>query len=83
VSRFRERVLGLSRTLLTAGAKSLIVSLWQVPDKAISYLMVEFYQELEKNSNKVRALCEAMLKTKAKYPGAANCSAFTIIVNPE
>jgi tetratricopeptide (TPR) repeat protein len=78
-----DGVLGLSRALITAGAKSLIVSLWQVPDKATSDLMVAFYQELEKNPDKARALRQAMLKTKEKYPGAANWAAFTIIGNPE
>jgi CHAT domain-containing protein len=62
-----DGVLGLSRALLTAGAKSLIVSLWQVPDKATSDLMVEFYQELEKNPDKARALRQAMLKNKEKH----------------
>ena len=78
-----DGVLGLSRAILTAGAKSLIVSLWQVDDDTTSYLMVEFYQELEKNPDKARALRQAMLKTKEKYPGAANWAAFTIIGNPE
>ena len=78
-----DGVLGLSRALLTAGAKSLIVSLWKVPDNETSDLMVEFYQQLEKNPDKARALRQAMLKTKEKHPGAAYWAAFTIIGNPE
>jgi CHAT domain-containing protein/Tfp pilus assembly protein PilF len=78
-----DGVLGLSRALLTAGAKSLVVSLWQVDDKATSDLMVEFYQQLEKNPDKARALRQAILKIKEKHPGAANWAAFTIIGNPE
>ncbi|NJL10207.1 MAG: CHAT domain-containing protein, partial [Calothrix sp. SM1_7_51] len=77
-----DGVLGLSRALITAGAKSLVVSLWQVPDQATSDLMVEFYQQLEKNPDKAIALRQAMLKTKEKHPGAVNWAAFTIIGNP-
>jgi CHAT domain-containing protein len=78
-----DGVLGLSRALLTAGAKSLVVSLWQVPDKATSDLMVEFYQQLEKNPDKASSLRQAMLKIKEKHPGVANWAAFTIIGNPK
>jgi CHAT domain-containing protein len=69
--------------LLTAGAKSLVVLLWQVPDKSTSYLMVEFYQQLQKNPDKVSSLRQAMLKTMKKHPGVVNWAAFTIIGNPE
>lgn len=78
-----DGVLGLSRALITAGAKSLVVSLWQVPDQATSDLMVEFYQQLEKKPDKAIALRQAMLKTKDLHPGAVNWAAFTIIGNPE
>jgi CHAT domain-containing protein len=78
-----DGVQGLSRALLTSGAKSLIVSLWEVPDQATSDLMAEFYRQLEKNPDKARALRQAMLKTKEKHPGAVNWAAFTIIGNPE
>jgi CHAT domain-containing protein len=78
-----DGVFGLSRALLTAGAKSLVVSLWEVPDAATSDLMVEFYKQLEKNSDKAASLRQAMLKTMQKHPGAANWASFTIIGNPK
>lgn len=40
-----EGVIGLSRALQYAGAKNLIVSLWQVADKSTSDLMIKFYDQ--------------------------------------
>ena len=39
-----EGIVGLSRALVYAGAKNLIVSLWQVADESTSKLMVKFYE---------------------------------------
>jgi CHAT domain-containing protein len=39
-----ERIIGLTRALLYAGAKNIIVSLWQVADESTSDLMVDFYK---------------------------------------
>lgn len=38
-----EGIIGLSRALLYAGAKNLIVSLWTVADESTSKLMIDFY----------------------------------------
>ncbi len=40
-----EGIVGLSRALLYAGAKNLIVSLWPVADASTSELMIEFYRQ--------------------------------------
>ena len=40
-----EGIVGLSRALLYAGAKNLIVSLWPVADESTSELMIEFYRQ--------------------------------------
>ncbi|MCX6328324.1 MAG: CHAT domain-containing protein [Bacteroidia bacterium] len=39
-----EGIIGLTRALLYAGAKNIIVSLWQVADESTSDLMVNFYK---------------------------------------
>ncbi len=44
-----EGVIGLTRALLYAGTKNIIVSLWQVADKSTSDLMIDFYENLLTN----------------------------------
>ena len=50
-----------------AGAKSLIVSLWQVPDHSTSELMVHFYKFYLNGFSKKEALGKAQSEIKKKY----------------
>ncbi|MBD2354275.1 CHAT domain-containing protein [Tolypothrix sp. FACHB-123] len=74
-----DGVIGLSRSLISAGVPSVLVSLWQVPDEPTQYLMVEFYKNLETQPDKAVALRQAMLKTKEKFPSPGDWAAFTLI----
>ena len=74
-----DGVIGLSRSLITAGVSSVIVSLWPVPDAPTASLMSEFYQNLQKNPDKAQALRQAMLGTIKQYPEPKNWAAFTLI----
>ncbi|MBD2356679.1 CHAT domain-containing protein [Tolypothrix sp. FACHB-123] len=74
-----DGVIGLSRSLISAGVPSVLVSLWQVPDQPTQYLMVEFYKSLQTQPDKALALRQAMLKTKEKFPSAGDWAAFTLI----
>ena len=72
-----EGVYSLHRAFLLAGAKTVLASLWQVPDLQTNDLMVEFYRKylLGKNISKSDALREAQLKVieqLRKQYGAAN-----------
>lgn len=40
-----EGIIGLSRSLMYAGGKNLIVSLWQVSDASTALLMIDFYSQ--------------------------------------
>jgi CHAT domain-containing protein len=44
-----EGIIGLTRALLYAGTKNIIVSLWQVADQSTSDLMVDFYNNILNN----------------------------------
>ncbi|MCF2151315.1 CHAT domain-containing protein [Desmonostoc muscorum LEGE 12446] len=74
-----DGVIGLSRSLISAGVPSVIVSLWAVDDNSTSFLMTEFYNNLQQKLDKATALRKAMLTTMQKYPQPLNWAAFTLI----
>jgi CHAT domain-containing protein/predicted negative regulator of RcsB-dependent stress response len=54
-----EEILGLARGFLTAGASSLVLSLWTVNDAATTELMKEFYTELQRGKTVSASLRKA------------------------
>lgn len=76
-----DGVIGLSRSFFTAGATSVIGSLWAISDRETAFLMTEFYQELSKNPDQAAALRQAMLTTMKKYPYSMNWAGFILIGN--
>ncbi|MFA4909591.1 MAG: tetratricopeptide repeat protein [Desulfobacteria bacterium] len=67
-----EGVYGLRRAFTQAGAKSLVMSLWEVPDRETKELMVSFYKNLQSGKmNRAEALRHAALTqretVKARY----------------
>jgi CHAT domain-containing protein/Tfp pilus assembly protein PilF len=74
-----DGVIGLSRSLISAGVPSIIVSLWSVPDAPTAELMSDFYTLLEQNPDKAKALRQAMLKTMKTHPDPRDWAAFTLI----
>lgn len=57
-----EGVIGLSRALIYAGARSIVVSYWPVADASTADLMTAFYQQLVGRANARVALRNAKLK---------------------
>ena len=80
-----DGVIGLSRSLITAGVPSIIVSLWSVPDAPTASLMTEFYRNWqEKKLDKAQALRQAMLTTMKNHPNnPKDWAAFTLIGEAE
>lgn len=74
-----DGVIGLSRSLISAGVPSIVVSLWSVPDAPTAELMVSFYQNWRQTGDKAQALRQAMLVTKARHPNPKDWAAFTVI----
>jgi CHAT domain-containing protein/Tfp pilus assembly protein PilF len=66
-----EGVSGLSRAFLHAGAQSVLVSLWNINDRATSEFMGYFYKYLYRGESKEKALQLTklrMLKSKYAHP---------------
>ncbi len=66
--RVGEGVFGLRRAFVLAGAKTLVMSLWKVPDEPTRELMEAFYGRLLAGEGRAEALRQAQLALKAKYP---------------
>lgn len=69
---------GLTSAFLAAGARTVVTTLWSIPDGPTAALMITFYQDLMSGHSKVTALRRAILATKARYPGPENWGAFTL-----
>ncbi|MBE9138011.1 CHAT domain-containing protein [Nodosilinea sp. LEGE 07088] len=74
-----DGVVGLSRSLITAGVPSVVVSLWAVPDAPTAELMTEFYRQLSQGQTKAQALRQAILTTMEQHPEPRAWAAFTLI----
>jgi len=78
-----EGVIGLSRALVYAGAKNLVVSFWSVADESTSQLMTSFYQQLITTNNKpfTEALRDAKLEMirQEKYASPFYWAPFVLI----
>jgi CHAT domain-containing protein len=63
-----DELIGLVRGLLSAGAQSLLLTLWDVNDSSTAEFMKAFYTRLLSGPDPALALREAMIELKQKYP---------------
>lgn len=79
----RDGVYGLQRAFKNAGAKSIIMSLWEVDDQATYMMMSNFYRNrYVLGMSKYEAFAEAQRQLRARYPDAYYWRAF-ILLDPE
>lgn len=71
-----EGVFGLRRAFVLAGAKTLVMSLWKVPDRETQELMEEFYGRILGGEPRAEALRQAQLSMKAKHSAPRYWGAF-------
>ncbi len=74
--RTGEGVFGLRRAFVLAGARTLVMSLWKVPDEQTQELMEDFYRRILAGQPRADALREAQLAMKAKHPEPKYWGAF-------
>jgi CHAT domain-containing protein len=63
-----DEVAGLTRTILSAGASTVVSSLWKVSDDSTALLMQEFYRRLRARARVTDALRGAALEVRKQYP---------------
>ena len=63
-----EGLFGLRRAFTVAGASTLVMSLWKVPDRQNQELMTQFYEGLVQGKPRIDALREAQLRMRERYP---------------
>ena len=76
-----EGVIGMARAFLSAGAHSVLVSLWRVPDESANIFMQFFYQFLINGLSSLQALQRSTqcLRCFLKYSHYVHWSGFQII----
>ena len=76
-----DELLGLARGLLYSGARSLLLSLWEVDDRSTSVLMKDFYTGLKRHPRKAEALRAAMLELRERCPHPYYWAPFKLLGN--
>ena len=74
-----EGVFGLQRAFFVAGAKSIIMSLWKVPDEPTQKLFELFYTFWLKSGNKHTAFRQAQLHMKDIYENPRDWGGFILV----
>ena len=77
-----DELLGLMRGFLYAGARSLLLSLWDVNDRSTSKFMVAFYQAWLGGKTKSESLRAAIQQVRAEEPHPYFWAPFVLIGNP-
>ena len=77
-----DGILGLARAFLYAGTPAVVVSQWDVSDRATAFLMDRFYASLQAGRGRARSLREAQLAARARFPHPALWAAFSLVGEP-
>jgi CHAT domain-containing protein len=74
-----DELMGLVRGLLQAGARSLVLSLWDVDDDSTKEFMIEFYTQLQQGRPKAEALQTSSLRLRERRPHPYHWAPFLLI----
>ena len=70
---------GLQRAFKKAGVKSIVMSLWAIDDSVTQDFMVHFYKGLASGLSKDKALLQAKMLIREKYPLSNDWAAFVLL----
>jgi CHAT domain-containing protein len=73
-----DEVAGFTRTLLLAGADTVVASLWDVSDESTAELMEGFYRSLRAGQPAAAAMRSAILAVRKKFPHPTYWAAFVM-----
>ena len=76
-----DELFGLIRGLLSAGAGSVLVSLWDVSDRSTADYMTAFYRSLEAGQNKAQAVRTAIREVRKHYEHPYFWAPFVLVGN--
>jgi CHAT domain-containing protein len=74
-----DELLGLIRGALYAGARSLLLTLWEVNDRSATIFMTAFYKLLQNSRSKSAALTQAAREVRSRYPHPYHWAPFVIV----
>ncbi|XP_068729773.1 tetratricopeptide repeat protein 28-like [Montipora capricornis] len=74
-----EGIVGIARAFLCAGARSVLVSLWAINDKATLMFMKSFYEHLADGKSASRALQHAMKSVRETFSAMKYWAPFVLI----
>jgi len=74
-----DELIGLVRGLLSAGARSLLLTLWDVNDKSTTEFMKAFYRRLSNRPDRALAVREAMIEVRERYPNPYFWAPFILV----
>jgi CHAT domain-containing protein len=74
-----DELIGLVRGLLTAGARTLLLTLWDVDDHSTAQFMKAFYARCGTGANRASALRESMQELRERYPHPYYWAPFVLV----
>jgi tetratricopeptide (TPR) repeat protein len=74
-----DELLGLARGLFRAGAASLLLTLWEVPDQSTAEFMTGFYDRVLTATNRAAALREAVIDLRERHPHPLHWAPFVLM----
>lgn len=77
-----DDLLGLMRGFLFAGARSILLSLWNVNDESTTAWMSRFYREWQQGASKSTAFRSAMLDLRDRHPNPFCWAPFLLVGQP-